>query len=205
MNPLPKVLFLDIGGVLLTNGWAHESRQKAAAQFGFDYTTMNTYHEMIFDIYEQGSVSLDHYLDTVLFYGRQPFTKEALINFMLQQSQELPHTLQWLLEWKKSQPGLRILSINNEPKELQEYRVETFGLRRLFDGFVCSCYVGLRKPDPAIYKLALGVAGVRAEECLYIDDREALVLAGRWAGLPAWQHRTFEETKTFLEETFKLE
>lgn len=202
MNFSPKVLFLDIGGVLLTNGWSHEARQKAATQFGFDYTKMNTYHEMIFDIYEQGSVPLDYYLDTILFYEPQPFTKEAFVSFMLQQSQELPQTLQWLLEWKKNNPELRIISINNEPKELHEYRVKTFGLRRLFDAFVCSCDVGLRKPDPAIYKLALSVAGVRAEECLYVDDREALVRAGRWAGLPAWQHKTFEETKAFLEESF---
>lgn len=194
-----KVLFLDIGGVLLTNGWGHESRQEAAAHFEFDYTQMNTLHEMVFDIYEQGSVSLDYYLDTVLFYEPRPFSKEEVVNFIFQQSKELPNTLQWLLEWKKTQPDLRIISVNNEPKELHEYRIKTFGLRRLFDAFVCSGDVGLRKPDPAIYKLALGVAAVRAEECLYIDDREALVRAGRWADLPAWQHKTFEETKAYLE------
>jgi putative hydrolase of the HAD superfamily len=203
MKTQPNVLFLDIGGVLLTNGWTHEARQKAATQFGFDYTAMNTYHEMIFDIYEQGSVSLDHYLDTVLFYEPRPFGKEEFIRFMQQQSQELPQTLQWLLEWKKTVPGLRIFSLNNEPRELHDYRVETFGLKRLYDGFVCSCDVGLRKPDPAIYRLALRMAGVRPEECLYIDDREALVRAGRWAGLPGWQHKTFEETKAFLERTVK--
>lgn len=200
MKTSPKVLFLDIGGVLLTNGWGHESRQEAAAHFGFDYTEMNALHEMAFDIYEHGSVSLDYYLDTILFYERRPFSREAFVNFIFQQSKELPQTLQWLLQWKKSQPGLRIFSINNEPKELHEYRVNTFGLRRLFDGFVCSGDVGLRKPDPAIYNLALRVASVSAEECLYIDDREALVRAGRWAGLPAWQHKTFEETKAFLEK-----
>lgn len=200
MDSLPKVLFLDIGGVLLTNGWGHQSRQKAAAQFGFDYLTMNTYHEMIFDIYEQGSVSLDHYLNTVLFYEPQPFSKEALVDFMLQQSQELPQTLQWFLAWKERQPSVRIISLNNEPKELHEHRVKSFGLRRLFDAFVCSCDVGLRKPDPAIYQLALGVAGVDAGNCLYIDDREALTRAGHWAGLPSWQHKNFEETAAFLEE-----
>lgn len=202
MKTFPKVLLLDIGGVLLTNGWGHESRQEAAGHFGFDYTQMNTLHETVFDMYEQGSVSLDYYLDTVLFYESRPFSKQEVANFIFQQSKELPNTLQWLLEWKKTQPDLRIISVNNEPKELHEYRIKTFGLRRLFDAFVCSGDVGLRKPDPAIYKLALGVAAVRAEECLYIDDREALVRAGRWAGLPAWQHKSFEETKAFLQEQF---
>jgi putative hydrolase of the HAD superfamily len=103
----------------------------------------------------------------------------------------------------KTTNSRRIFSLNNEPKELHDHRVETFGLKRLYDGFICSCDVGLRKPDPAIYKLALRIAGVHPDECLYIDDRDALIRAGRWAGLPAWQHKTFEETKAFMERSRK--
>lgn len=202
MTSLPTVLFLDIGGVLLTNGWGHESRQKAALHFGFDYPTMNALHEMVFDIYEQGSVSLDYYLDTVLFYQPRPFHKEDFVQFMLQCSQALPQTLQWFLTWRQTQPALRIFSLNNEPRELQDHRVKTFGLHRLFDGFICSCDVGLRKPNPAIYHLALRMSGVDAADCLYIDDREVLVRAGQWAGLPSWQHQTLADTCRFLEETF---
>lgn len=201
-NSALNVLFLDIGGVLLTNGWGHESRQRAAAHFGFDYERMNALHEIVFDIYEQGSVSLDFYLNIILFYEPRPFTKEAFIDFMLHESKELPGTLQWFLQWKKAKPGLRIFSLNNEPKDLQEHRVKTFGLSRLFDGFICSCDVGLRKPNPQIYELALTVAGVTPDECFYIDDREVLVRAGSWAGLRARQHKTFEETKQFLESAF---
>lgn len=197
-----KVLFLDIGGVLLTNGWGHESRQKAAAEFGFDYATMNALHEIVFDVYEQGAVSLDYYLDTVLFYEQRPFTKKRFVDFMLSQSRLLPGTLDWLFAWKKTKPGLKIFSINNEPKELQEYRVNTFGLKHLFDGFICSCDVGLRKPNPRIYQLAMAVAAVLPEECVYIDDREVLVRAGAGQGMRAKTHKNFEDTKAFLLEVF---
>ncbi|GAA4730846.1 HAD family hydrolase [Flavisolibacter ginsenosidimutans] len=197
-NISPKVLFLDIGGVLLTNGWGHESRQKAATEFGFDYERMNALHEIAFDVYEQGAVSLDYYLDTILFYEPRSFAKETFVQFMLSQSQLLPHTLDWLLQWKKTKPGLRIFSINNEPKELQEYRVKTFDLKRLYDGFICSCDVGLRKPDPRIYRLAMAVAAVEPDECIYIDDREVLVRAGSRQGMEAKTHKSFEETKDFL-------
>jgi putative hydrolase of the HAD superfamily len=188
----------DIGGVLLTNGWGHKSRQKAAVEFGFDYDIMNALHEFIFDIYEEGKVDLDYYLNTVLFYEPRNFTKDDFREFMFQQSVELPQTLQWLIDWKAQYPGLKFFSLNNEPKDLHNYRVKTFGLRRLFDGFISSCDVGLRKPDPAIYCLAPAVAGVAPEECLYFDDREVLVRAGAKAGLHARLHTSFEDTSNYL-------
>src|ERR1700712_3318564 len=96
-----KIIFFDIGGVLLTNGWGHESRQLAAEKFGFDYNEMNTFHEFIFNVYEIGKISLDEYLNTTLFYKPRNFAKKDYINFILEQSVELPGTLQWLIEWKK--------------------------------------------------------------------------------------------------------
>ena len=194
-----KVLFLDIGGVLLSNGWGHVSRQAAAKKFGFDYDKMNYLHEFIFDIYEEGKVSLDDYLDSVLFDEPRPFSKEEFTQFMLQESKELPQLLPWLIEWKQQHPHIKVFSINNEPKDLNDHRIKTFGLRRLFDGFISSCDVGLRKPDPQIFKLALAVAAVEPHECIYIDDREVLTKAGAKLGMQCWQHKTFEETKKFLQ------
>jgi putative hydrolase of the HAD superfamily len=199
-NSFIKVLFLDIGGVLLTNGWGHVSRKKAASHFNFDYDTMNDLHNMIFNIYEEGRVTLDHYLDTVLFYEPRHFSKEQFKEFMLQQSTELPQLLPWMIEWKQKHPHLKIFSINNEPKELNEYRIRRFDLKHLFDGFISSCNVGLRKPDPQIYKQALAFAAADPEECIYIDDREVLVRAGETAGILSIVHNSFEETALFLEQ-----
>lgn len=195
-----KTLFLDIGGVLLTNGWGHESRQKAAETFDFDYDEMNHLHEFIFNIYEIGKITLDEYLNTVLFYKPRAFTKEDFKAFMFSESEQLPHTLEWLVGWKRENSGVKIISINNEGKELNDYRIQKFGLHRCFDAFVSSCVVGMRKPDPGIFEMALGIAQVSTQECLYIDDRPMLVEAAKRAGIPALQHGGFEATRNLLEK-----
>ena len=194
-----KVLFLDIGGVLLTNGWGHLSREKAAREFNIDYTEMNTLHEFIFNIYEIGSINLEQYLDRVVFNHPRDFTKEDFKSFMYAQSVELPGMLQWLIQWKKSGCGFRIISINNEGKELNDYRIKKFKLHQCFDAFISSCEVGMRKPDPGIFKLAMGVARVTPEQCYYFDDRIMLSEAAGQLGINAFHHQGFESSKSILE------
>ena len=96
-----RVIFMDIGGVLLTNGWGHESREKAAKAFDFDYQEMEILHNFIYNVFEIGSISLDEYLDTILFYQDRKFSKSDFIEFMFAQSIELPQMLEWVKEWKK--------------------------------------------------------------------------------------------------------
>ncbi len=195
-----KILFFDIGGVLLSNGWGHESRQAAAKKFGFDYNEMNYLHEFIFNVYEIGSITLDEYLNTVLFYRSLSFTKEEFIDFMFAQSVALPDMLQWLSEFKrKHAERFRFISINNEGRELNEYRIKKFGLHNCFDAFVSSCEVGMRKPDPGIFKLAMGIAQAQSHQCVYFDDRSILVDAAAKLGIESYRHKNFETTKTFLE------
>jgi len=195
-----KFIFFDIGGVLLSNGWGHLSRQKAAAEFGFDYTEMNTLHEFIFNVYEIGKLTLEEYLDTTVFNRQREFTKEDFKAFMFAQSVELPHMLQWLIEWKqKHKKEFRIISINNEGKELNDYRIKKFKLHRCFDAFISSCEVGMRKPDPGIFRLAMGVAQASPEECIYFDDRPMLVEAAKRLGVRGTHHASFESTKAILE------
>lgn len=196
-----KIIFFDIGGVLLSNGWGHGSRQAAAEKFGFDYDEMNYLHEFIFNVYEIGSITLDEYLNTTLFYRPRNFTKETFIDFMFSQSVELPDTLQWLKEWKrKHAERFKFISINNEGRELNEYRINKFRLHDFFDAFVSSCEVGMRKPDPGIFKLAMGIAQVKPEQCIYFDDRAMLVEAAGKTGIKSHQHKNFESTKAILEE-----
>jgi putative hydrolase of the HAD superfamily len=161
---------------------------------------MNALHEFIFNIYEIGKISLDAYLDTTLFHRPREFTREDVKAFMFAQSEELPGTLQWLIEWKRSQPDIKFIAINNEGKELNDYRIKKFKLHRCFDAFISSCEVGMRKPDPGIFSLAMGVAQASPEECLYIDDRLMIVEAAKGVGIRAIQHKTFEGTKAFLEQ-----
>jgi putative hydrolase of the HAD superfamily len=195
-----KVLFLDIGGVLLTNGWGHESREKAAAYFNIDYTEMNALHEFVFNLYEIGSIDLEEYLNTVVFNQPREFTKEDFKAFLFAQSVELPGMLQWLIDWKNAGSGFRIIAINNEGKELNDYRIKKFKLHRCFDAFISSCEVGMRKPDPRIFKLAMGVALATPEQCYYFDDRKMLVDAADKLGINAFHHKGFETSKSIIEK-----
>ena len=199
-----KILFSDIGGVLLTNGWGHESREAAAAKFCIDYNEMDTLHDFIFNVWEMGKISLDAYLDTVVFNHPRKFTKEDFKEFMMQQSKELPGTLQWIIQWKNDHPKIKTISINNEPKELNEYRIKQYKLHDFFDAFVSSCEVGMRKPDPVIFRLALGIAQAQPDECLYFDDRIMLVEAAKKVGIHAYHHKDLKSTREIIEAAMKL-
>jgi putative hydrolase of the HAD superfamily len=197
-----KILFFDIGGVLLSNGWGHESRKEASEKFGLDYEEVDALHSFIFNVYEIGSISLDEYLDTVVFNHPRDFAREDFKEFIYRQSVELPDTLQWLKEWKKG-CGFRIISINNEGKELNDYRVKKFKLHECFDAFISSCEVKMRKPDPGIFNLAMGVALAQPSQCVYFDDRIMFVRAAQKLGIRSFQHTDFESTKRILEELKK--
>ncbi len=198
-----KVLFSDIGGVLLSNGWGHESREAAAKKYGINYGEMEVLHNFIFNVYEIGKITLDTYLDTVIFNQPRNFTKEEMKQFIFDQTTELPDTLPWLIQLKKKHPYLKVISINNEARELNEHRIQKFKLHDFFDAFVSSCEVKMRKPDPEIFHLALGIAQAKPEECLYLDDRSFLVQAARNAGIHAHHHETFEKTRKILEEALE--
>ncbi len=193
-----KVVFIDIGGVLLSNGWGHESREKAARVFGFDYNEMNILHNFIYNVFEIGSISLDEYLDTTVFHKPRDFTKADFKEFMFAESIELPKLLPWLKTWKQ-QTALPVFALSNESRELNDYRIQTFNLHELFDGFFSSCYLGMRKPDPRIFVRAMEIAQVSPSECLYFDDRPMLVNAAKKLGMNGILHQEFETTKNILE------
>lgn len=197
-----KIVFFDIGGILLSDGWGHVSRQAAAKKFDLDYHEMDALHDFIFNTFEIGKITLDDYLNTVVFNHPRDFTREDFKTFMFAQSQELPDMLQWLKHWRKSNPDIRIISINNEPKELNDYRIKKFELHECFDAFISSCEVGMRKPDPGIYHLAMGIAHATPEQCIYFDDRPMLIEAAQKLRIKSYHHKGFSATKKII-ETFK--
>lgn len=197
MSTTIKTLFLDMGGVILTNGWGRKSRELAAEKFGLDFIDMNERHRMAFDSYETGKMSLHDYLQLTVFYTEQSFTPEVFMEFMYQQSQPLQEMLDYVKQLK-AWNNLQVVSLNNEGKELNDYRIRTFKLDQLFDAFVSSAFVHLRKPDKDIYQLALDVAYVKPEEAIYIDDRLMFVNVARSLGINSIQHQTVEQTKQEL-------
>jgi len=197
-----KILFFDVGGILLSNGWGHEAREEAAKRFKLDYAEVNALHNFIFNVYEIGSITLDEYLDTVIFNHPRDFVREDFKDFIYSTSVELP-MLQFLKDWKKD-CGFRIISVNNEGKELNDYRVRKFKLHECFDAFISSCEVKMRKPDPGIWQLAMGIAQASPQQCVYFDDRKMFVDTAQKLGIRSFQHTSLEGTKKIL-ETLKKE
>jgi putative hydrolase of the HAD superfamily len=204
MTPTSPVttLFLDIGGVLLTNGWDHNIRTRAAENFSLDYEEMNERHHLTFDTYEEGKLSLDEYLNRVVFYEKRSFSREEFKAFMYAQSQPFPEMIE-LMRGLKVQYGFEVAAVSNEGRELTVYRVQQFKLGTFIDFFVSSCFVHYRKPDEDIYRIALDIAQARPEQVLYIDDRAMFVEVAQGLGINGILHSDYESTKKVL-ETFGL-
>jgi len=164
-------LFWDVGGVILSNGWDRGSRAGAAKKFGIDWEEFQDRHDLAYPACEIGRISLDTYLQRTVFYRKRTFTREEFTDFIFAQSSELPESRAVLSEVAATGKYLQA-TINNEPLEINERRIQQFNLRREFKAFFSSCYLGVRKPDEGIYKLALEVTQRDPDECLFIDDRE---------------------------------
>src|SRR6478752_7226483 len=143
-------LFLDIGGVLLTAGWGHESRNKAVKHFKLNAEELNERHHLTFDTYEEGKLTLSEYLKRIVFYEERSFSEQDFITFMFKQSLPFQDTIDFFKEIKKRYQ-LKIIAVSNEGRELNTYRIQTFKLNELFDAFVCSSFVHMRKPDSDIF------------------------------------------------------
>jgi putative hydrolase of the HAD superfamily len=177
-------LFFDIGGVCLTNGWDTDARLAAASRFGLDAEETERRHQALADGFERGELSLDDYLDHVVFHRERTFSRDAFSAFMRSRSQ--PYGASLSLLGRLAAGGLyRLATINNESREMNRHRIDTFGLRTIFSAFFSSCYLRVRKPDARIYEIALDVMQADAAACLFVDDREENVAAARAVGLRA--------------------
>ena len=192
-----KTLFLDIGGVLLTNGWGRDFRERAEKKFGLDSKEMEERHHLTFDTYEEGKLTLDEYLGRVIFYRQTDFTKEDFKQFMFDQSEELEGALNFFKTLKK-QYNLKVIAVSNEGKELNEYRIAKFRLNDLFDAYISSCYVHLRKPDKDMLRMACDISQTKPEEALYVDDRLMFVEVARSYGIPALHYESLSAAKEYI-------
>ena len=168
--PTISTVFFDIGGVVLSNGWDHDQRRKTAEQLGFDYAAFDSRHQQVVDSLERGQLSLHDYLQWTLFYEPRPFGEADIVHAIEDLSVPNGATLD-LVRGLRQYTALGLMTINNEARELNEYRIGRFGLRAVFSAFFSSCYLGLVKPQPEHYRRALDIAQRAPGECLYVDDR----------------------------------
>ena len=199
-SPLPPALgqpvttlFVDIGGVLLSNGWGLASRQLAATTFGLDAAAMELRHHLVFSTYELGHLSLADYLRHVVFYQPRSFSAADFQEFMFAQSQPYPDMLA-LVRQLKATHHLKIVVVSNEGRELNAHRIQAFVLAEFVDFFVSSSFVHLSKPDVAIFRLALDQAQTPASQVLYLDDQPLLVDVAAGLGIRGICHKAYATT-----------
>jgi putative hydrolase of the HAD superfamily len=190
-------LFLDVGGVLLTNGWGHQSRTLAAKAFGLNLEEMEDRHHLTFDTYEVGKLTLEEYLSRTVFYEERSFTRDQFREFMFAQSQPHPEMIA-LARNLKVQHGLRVAVVNNEARELNSHRIQRFKLEEFVDFFISSCFVHFRKPDADIFRLALDIAQAPAEQVVYIDDQPMFVQVAESLGIRGIRHTDYQSTRAQL-------
>lgn len=192
-------LFLDIGGVLLTNGWDTALRKKTAAHFGVDYDELDHRHRVTYDTYEEGKMSLETYLRQIIFFEPRLFTPADVTKFILEEAKPYQDTIDLVCRLKAVY-GLRIAVVSNEGREIAEDRIARFHLKKFVDFFVVSAFVHFRKPDLDIYHLALDVAQVEPGEVAYIEDRPLLCEVASSIGINAVLNRDAGETRRLLAE-----
>lgn len=177
-----SALFWDNGGVILTNGWDRDARRRAVDQFNLDWTEFEDRHELVLNAFETGELSLDDYLKRTIFYRPRSFTPQQFGDFMFLQSQPMPDSLAFAGALAQTKKYL-MSALNNESLAINEYRIATFHLRDYFQIFLSSCYLGVRKPNAEIYRLALKITQRAPSECILIDDRELNLECARELGI----------------------
>lgn len=191
-------LFLDVGGVLLTNGWDRGLRQKVAKHFGVDEAEMAERHHLTYDTYESGKMGLDAYLERVLFFEPRTFTHAEVREFIVDQARPFDDMIA-LVRRLKARHAVKVAVVSNEGRELTEDRIRRFRLGAFVDFFIVSSFVHFRKPDEDIYRVALDIAQAPPHRVAYVDDRHLFVEVAARLGLHAVWHTGYDSTRAALE------
>jgi putative hydrolase of the HAD superfamily len=195
-NPL-TTLFVDIGGVLLTNGWDHHARRRAAKHFKLDWAEMQARHELNFETHEEDKITFQEYLDRVIFWQKRPFTRAEFRQFMFAQSKPFAEMIK-LVRNLKAKYRLKIFVVSNEAREVNAYRIRQFHLDGFVDAFISSCFVHLRKPDSDIFRLALDIAQAPARQIVYIENTPLFVDVAESLGIRSILHTDCQTTSAKL-------
>ena len=197
-KPVPiTTLFVDIGGVLLTNGWDHHARRRAAKKFNLKWSAMEDRHGLNFAAHEEGRVTFEQYLSRVIFFQKRPFTRSQFRLFMFAQSKPYIKMIE-MVRNLKARYGLRIAVVSNESREVNAYRIRKFKLGGFVDTFISSCFVHARKPDVEMFRLALDIAQASPCQVLYIENTPMFVQIAESLGIRSILHTDYKATRARL-------
>ena len=199
-----KHIFFDIGGVLGTNGWDREQRHRAVERFDLDAADFQWRHEDLIAEWEEGRITIDEYLDVAIFHTERSFTRQDFIDFMYSQSMPHEDTITVARELARD-PRYTLMTLNNESEELNVHRIEKFGISEIFEAFITSCWLGVRKPMRKFYSRALGIAHCEPTCSLFIDDRQQNLTPARSLGMNVILYQSVSQLRADLERFLDLE
>jgi len=197
-------IFFDIGGVLGSNGWDHEQRERAIKKFAINPEDFEWRHKEVVAEWEEGRITMDEYLDISVFHTKRDFTRNAFIEFMYSQSVPDEATIS-IARALSRQPGYTLMTLNNEALELNTYRIEKFGISQIFEAFLSSCFLGVRKPIRRFYSCGLGIAHAEPASSVFIDDRPQNILSASTLGINVVQFKSAAQLRSDLERVLNLE
>jgi len=188
-----KTLFVDVGGVLLTNGWDHHARRRAAKNFKLPWAEMEERHRLVFETHEEGKLTFEEYLGWVVFYQRRSFTRAQFRRFMFTQSKPYPRMIDLVVQLK-IRYGLKVAVVSNESRAVNAFHIRKFKLDRFVDTFISSCFVHIRKPDVDIFRFALDIAQAPAQQVVYIENTPMFVQIAEGLGIRSVLHTDYKST-----------
>jgi putative hydrolase of the HAD superfamily len=190
-------VFFDIGGVLGTNGWDRNDRREASTHFGLDHDDYKARHDEVIAAFEEGSLTLDEYLERTVFTRPRSFTPDDFKRFIYQQSRPNHDSIALARELAATK-SVRMCVASNESEELSRYRIRLFGLTHIFDTFLASCWIGVRKPEPNFFERCLEITAARGEQSIFIDDREENIAAADAFGFKVILFQSAEQLRRAL-------
>jgi putative hydrolase of the HAD superfamily len=197
-------IFFDIGGVLGSNGWDREQRERAVQRFELDADDFQWRHEEVVAEWEEGRITLDEYLDIAVFYADRPFSRREFTDFMFSQSVPNEATIQ-IARQLSAGSRFTLMTLNNEAEELNIHRIQIFGISEVFEAFLSSCWLGVRKPIRRFYNRALGIAHADPACSLFIDDRQQNLTPATTLGMNVILFRSASQLRSDLERLLDLE
>jgi putative hydrolase of the HAD superfamily len=197
-----KAIIFDMEGVLMINNeidlsacWAKALNVPYDAVHDVFYGEMNDKA----DLGDVSQADFDRYLITTLGLGmemlpvvQKVIDEECFIDQVL---------VEKIMELKQK---YKIGLLSNYTDMMREKIEKEWKITHLFDDIIISYEVGLIKPDPAIFELALSRLGVSASEAVLIDDRIKNIDGARQFGLHAIHYQTRQQALAELENLLNL-
>ena len=199
-----KHVFFDIGGVLGTNGWDREQRERAVERFNLDPEEFECRHEEVSGEWEEGRITIDEYLDITVLYAPRNFSRKEFVEFMY--SQSVPDEA--VVNIARALTGharYTLMTLNNESDELNRYRIKRFGISDIFEAFLSSCWLGVRKPTRLFYERGLGIAQAEPASSLFIDNRQQNLTPASALGMSVILFTSAAQLRSDLERLLDLE